>query len=203
MCRITHMCWIPGHKDNERRVLGSQSNSLNKPAKIRVTHKDRHIGKSWMSEHIHVTKNSNQDTEPHQQPRSSFWPPPLPKDTNVFAKFLSSSSLKAGSKGLKLKTETFVRGKQQWWLLFSCSVASDSLPPHGLQHTRLPSPSLSLRVCSSSCPLNQWCHPTISSTVVDSCEEGEPPLFWGHHRSPCFLLNLNDLLSSLLPLPNT
>ena len=81
-----------------------------------------------MSEHIHVTKNSNQDTEPHQHPRSSFWPPPLPKDRNVFAKFLSSSSSKAGSKGLKLKTETFVRGKQQW-LLFSCSVVFDSATP--------------------------------------------------------------------------
>ena len=125
MCRITHMCWIPGHKDNERRVLGSQSNSLNKPAKIRVTHKDRHIGKSWMSEHIHVTKNSNQDTDPLQQPRSSFWPPPLPKDTNVFAKFLSSSSLKAGSKGLKLKTETFsIRN----WMIHSNSATAPKMP---------------------------------------------------------------------------
>ena len=86
-----------------------------------------------MSEHIHVTKNSNQDTEPHQHPRSSFWPPPLPKDRNVFAKFLSSSSSKAGSKGLKLKTETFVRGKQQW-LLFSCSVVFDSATPWTAAH---------------------------------------------------------------------
>ena len=155
MCRITHMCWIPGHKDNERSVLGSQSNSLNKPAKIRVIHKDRNVCKSWMSDYIHVTKNSNQDTEPHQHPRSSSWPPPLPKDTNVFAKFLSSSSSKAGSKGLKLKTETFVRGKQQWWLLFSCSVVSDSLRPCGLQHARLPSPSPSLGACSNSCSLSE------------------------------------------------
>ena len=35
-----------------------------------------------------------------------------------------------------------------------------------LQHTRLPCPSLSPRVCSSSCPLSRWCHPTISSTVT-------------------------------------
>ena len=33
---------------------------------------------------------------------------------------------------------------------------------HGLQHARLPCPSLSFRVCSNSCPLSQWCHPTIS-----------------------------------------
>ena len=48
-------------------------------------------------------------------------------------------------------------------LLFSHSVVSDSLWPHGLQHARLPCPSLSLRVCSKTCPLNWWCQPTISS----------------------------------------
>ena len=44
-----------------------------------------------------------------------------------------------------------------------CSVAvmSDSLRPHELQLARLPGPSLSPRVCSNSCPLSQWCHPTI------------------------------------------
>ena len=43
---------------------------------------------------------------------------------------------------------------------------SDSLWPHGLQHARLPCPSLSPRVCSNSCPLSRWCHPTISSSVA-------------------------------------
>ena len=38
--------------------------------------------------------------------------------------------------------------------------------PHGLQHTRLPCPSLSPGVCLNSCPLSQWCHPTISSSVA-------------------------------------
>ena len=42
-------------------------------------------------------------------------------------------------------------------LLFSCSVLSDSLWPHGLQHTRLPCPSLSPGSCSNSCPLILWC----------------------------------------------
>ena len=46
-------------------------------------------------------------------------------------------------------------------LLFSCSVVSDSLLPHGLQHAWPPYPSLTARVCSNSCPLSQWCHPTI------------------------------------------
>ena len=43
---------------------------------------------------------------------------------------------------------------------------SDCLQPHGLQHTRIPCPKLSSRVCLNSCPLNQWCHPTISSSVT-------------------------------------
>ena len=43
---------------------------------------------------------------------------------------------------------------------------SDSLWPQGLQHTRLPCPSPSPGVYSNSCPLSQWCHPTISSSVV-------------------------------------
>ena len=55
---------------------------------------------------------------------------------------------------------------------FSCSVVSDSLWPHGLQHSKLPCPSPSPEVCSNSCPLSQWCHPTISSSVAPS-----PPAF--------------------------
>ena len=43
---------------------------------------------------------------------------------------------------------------------------SDSLWPHGLQHARLPCPSLSPRVCSNSCPLSWWCHPAILSSVA-------------------------------------
>ena len=49
---------------------------------------------------------------------------------------------------------------------FSRSVMSDSLWPHGLQHARLPCPSLSPGVCSNSCPLSRWCYPTISSSVA-------------------------------------
>ena len=53
---------------------------------------------------------------------------------------------------------------------------SDSLRPHGLQHDRLPCPSLSPGVCSNSCPLSQWCHPTISSSVFPffSCPQSLP-----------------------------
>ena len=51
---------------------------------------------------------------------------------------------------------------------FSHSVVSDSLPRHGLQHARPPCPSPTPGVHSNSCPLIQWCHPTISSSVISS-----------------------------------
>ena len=49
---------------------------------------------------------------------------------------------------------------------FSCSVVSNSLRLHGLQHARLSCPSLTLEACSNSCPSSWWCHPTISSSVA-------------------------------------
>ena len=51
-------------------------------------------------------------------------------------------------------------------LLFSPSVVFDFLWPHRLQHPRLLCPSPSTRICSNSCPLSQWCHSTISSSVI-------------------------------------
>ena len=70
-------------------------------------------------------------------------------------------------------------------LLFSCSVVSDSLWLHGLQHARLSCPSWSPGVCSDSCPLSLWCHPTISSSVTpfSSCLQSFPasgsfPMSW-------------------------
>ena len=62
---------------------------------------------------------------------------------------------------------------------------SDSLQPHELQHARLPCPSLSPQVCSYSCPLSQWYHPTISSSVApfSFCSQSFPasgsfPINW-------------------------
>ena len=55
---------------------------------------------------------------------------------------------------------------------FSRSVVSDSLWPHGLQHTRLPCPSPTPRACSDSCPSNWWCHPTSHPLSAPS-----PPAF--------------------------
>ena len=49
---------------------------------------------------------------------------------------------------------------------FCSSVMSDSLRPHGLQHTRLPCLSPTPGACSNLCPSSRWCHPTISSSVI-------------------------------------
>ena len=59
---------------------------------------------------------------------------------------------------------------------FSRSVVSDSLRPHELQHARPPCPSSTPGVYSNSCPLNRWCHPAISSSVVpfSSCPQSLP-----------------------------
>ena len=66
----------------------------------------------------------------------------------------------------------------------SGSVVSDSLQPHGLQHSRPPCPSPTRRAYSNSCPLSQWCHPTISSSVIPcSCHLQSFP------ASPSFLMS--------------
>ena len=59
---------------------------------------------------------------------------------------------------------------------FSHSVMSDSLQSHGPQHARLPCPSPTPGVYSNSCPLSQWCHPTIPSSVIpfSSCLQSFP-----------------------------
>ena len=55
-----------------------------------------------------------------------------------------------------------------WLLLVNHSVVCNSLWHHGLQHTRLPCPSLSLGVCTDSCPLSWWCRPTICPLLPPS-----------------------------------
>ena len=68
--------------------------------------------------------------------------------------------------------------KNLWKWDSCCSVTKSCLPlqPHELKHTRLPCPSLSPRVFSNSCPLSQWCHPTITSSIVSfsSCPQFFP-----------------------------
>ena len=81
----------------------------------------------------------------------------------------------------------FASGNELFWqlLLYSRSVVSDSLPLHGLQHTRLPCLSPSLGACSKSRPLSHWCHPTTTYSVIpfSSCllffpASGSFPMIW-------------------------
>ena len=64
----------------------------------------------------------------------------------------------------------------QLWPPLSLVQVFNSLRPHGLQHARLPCPSPTPGACSNSCPLSQWCHPTISSSVIpfSSCLQSFP-----------------------------
>ena len=83
-------------------------------------------------------------------------------------------------------------------LLFSCYVVSDSLRSHGLQHTSLSCPSLSFRVCSNSCPLNQSCFsanlilchplyllPAIFPNIRVFSNESAFPIRWPKYWSFC------------------
>ena len=67
-------------------------------------------------------------------------------------------------------------GVRQSSVQFSCSVVSDSLRPHELQHARPPCPSPTPGVHSDSCPWSPWCHPAISFSVVpfSSCPQSHP-----------------------------
>ena len=73
-------------------------------------------------------------------------------------------------------TEKVIQIYQLSSVQFSCSVMSDSLQPHELQHARPPCPSPTPGVHSNSRPLSQWCHPAISSSVIPffSCPQSLP-----------------------------
>ena len=77
------------------------------------------------------------------------------------------------------ETSTFICPGSPLLFWFSCWLMSDSLWPIGLQHTRLPCPSPSLRACSNSCPLSWWYHPTFLSYVIPFSSCLLPFLAWG------------------------
>ena len=84
----------------------------------------------------------------------SKWFIPVPKQ--------SSKSFKRIKRRYRTQRGKSFNGSVQ----FSHSIMSSSLQPHGLQHSRFPCLSPTLRACSNSCPLSRWWHPTISSSVV-------------------------------------
>ena len=81
-----------------------------------------------------------------------------------------SKSILFHLKNIKMRVNRANEFPYLWILLFSVqsshSVMFKSLWPHGLQHARVPCPSTTLGACSNSCPLSQWYHPTISSSVI-------------------------------------
>ena len=85
-------------------------------------------------------------------------------------KWVINHSWQTLTKYAKLKLFFFIK------FLFNCSVVSDSLQSHRLQHSRLSCPSVSPKVFSNSCPVSQWYHPTISFFVApfSSCLQSFP-----------------------------
>ena len=83
---------------------------------------------------------------------------------------------------------------------FSHSVMSDSFRPHGLQHTRLPCPSPTPRVCSNSCPLSWSCHPTISSSVTPFFCLQSFPTSWSFQMSQFFASRGQSIGASASPM---
>ena len=82
---------------------------------------------------------------------------------------------------------------------------SDSSWAYGLQHARLPCPLPSPRVCSKSCPLSQWCHPTISPSVTlfSSCPQSFPasgsfPKRWSKYWISSFSISSSNEYSGFI-----
>ena len=92
--------------------------------------------------------------------RSTFFPIEKACSGNVY--------LRALSKNLDL----IYRSKNNNYIQFSLFFVSNSLRPHGLQHTRLPCSSPAPWACSNSCPTSRWCHPTTHPMSSPS-----PPAF--------------------------
>ena len=86
---------------------------------------------------------------------------------------------------------------------FSGSVMSDSLWPHEQQHARPPCPSPAFRVYPNSCPLSQWCHPTISSSVIpfSSCPQSFPTS-GSFQMSQLFVSGGQNFSFNISPSPN-
>ena len=81
---------------------------------------------------------------------------------------------------------------------FSCSVVSDSLQCHGLQHIRPPCPSPIPRVYSNSCPLSWWCHPTISFSVIPFSSPSPPAFNLSQHQDLFQWVSSSHLVAKVL-----
>ena len=87
-------------------------------------------------------------------------------DCNIIRNILKTSCQMQTLLKLNCKSLFSINYIKKQRVQFSHSIASNSLQPHGLQHTRPPWPSPTPGAYSNSCPLSQWCHLTISSSVI-------------------------------------
>ena len=92
---------------------------------------------------------------------------------NSFLLFSSMKGYLACFQVIAIMNEAVINIHLKVFAFFSCLVVSNSLWPHELHYNGLPHPSPFSRVCSNSCPLRWWYHPTISSSVVpfSSCPQ--------------------------------
>jgi len=139
--------------------------------------------------HLYVESKKNDTNEFYLQNRNRL--------TDTANKLMVSKGGKEGRNNLWLMGTHYcfsvTKSEPLWRLLFGDSSleplwmtlviftisgleVSNSLWPHGLQHIRLPRPSLSPRVCSNSCPLSQWCYLIILSyaTLFSFCLQSFP-----------------------------
>ena len=101
--------------------------------------------------------------------RGSFWPRNRSRVSRIAGEFFTNWAIREAHNTNQNYNEVSPHTSQNVVLLlflFSNWVMSDSLQPHRLQHARLPCLSLSPRICSNSCPLSWWCHPTVSSSLA-------------------------------------
>ena len=111
--------------------------------------------------HCHMQLAIHLLCPPADDPRLYHLPPPLPPPvSNSSCLFIWCQPLYPSCYSILLYFSRYCS------VQFSRSVVSDFLWPHGLQHARPPCPSPTPGACSNSCPLNWWCHPTISSSVI-------------------------------------
>ena len=97
------------------------------------------------------------------------------EETEMASKHMETCSMSLIIGDMQIKTMRYHLTLVRILLLFSHSDVSNFLQPHGLQHARLPCPSLSPRVCTNSYLLSRWFHPTILSSVTSlSCPQSFP-----------------------------
>ena len=126
---------------------------------VRTTGVDYCVSRNWKN-HLRCWKGG-----------VSFWMWPMEEiKSKSYQRFVNLNTLlNVAEYWKKTKHKTyfkFASSVQFSSIQFSCSVVSDSLRPHELQHSRPPCPSPTPGVHSKSCPLSRWCHPAISSSVI-------------------------------------